>query len=69
MYYDEKFPSVPTDTEVGAFIRANPKYATWRRSLVIELMMSLASDHLNPTLAARLDNEQREAYRIEHGAR
>lgn len=65
----ERFANVPTDTEVAAFIAANPKYENWKTSLVIEVMMSLESARLNPLATLRAQNEMERQFRLEERRR
>jgi hypothetical protein len=54
----ERFPGVPTDDAVSAFIAANPKYAAWPARDVRAVMMGQESDRLH--LLRRLQQENEE---------
>ena len=62
---NERFPDQPTDAAIDAFIAANPRCATWRRGLVIELMMSQESDRLSPVATLRQENDRARQVRLE----
>ena len=66
---NERFPSIPDDAAIDAFVAANPQYVRWQRHLVVALMMSLESDRRNPILALRQENERNVQYEIAKGRR